>query len=138
MAALTADFSPKEHRGDVFNLTMKTAEVFYVGSTVVEQTSDQKAEKGTTKLAVVCRGVCVTAVTEGQDPEVTTVEVQRGTFQRRNSAGDPILATTPLGSTVYIEDDQTMAVTDSGGTQSAGGTFQGFEGTDVKVKMGVF
>lgn len=138
MTALTEDISPKEHRGNVFDLTMKTAEAFFVGSTVVTQTSDQKAEKGTTREDTICRGVCVLAVTEGDDPEVTTVRVQSGIYQRRNSAGDAVLATTPLGSVVWIEDDQTVSVSNGGGnTQSAAGTFYGFEGTDVLVKMGV-
>jgi len=127
MAALTGDISPLRKEGDVFGLPMKTAEQFFVGSSVAIQTSDGKAEKMTTKLGLIARGVCVVSVTEGADPEVVNVEVQRGTFPRTNSGGDPILAATPHGTQVFAEDDQTVALTDGGGTRSPLGTFYGFD-----------
>lgn len=140
MTALTQDVGPDELRGDEFEFLMKVAEVFFVGSTVLVQSSDHLAEVGTTRNGgAVCRGVCVVATTEGDATTLPTVRVRRGRFPRRNSAGDAIPATHPHGSTVWVEDDQTVSATNAGGnTQVEAGTFYGFDQNgDPIVEMGV-
>lgn len=139
MTALSEDVGPDELRGDEFELPMKIAEVFFVGSTVVQQSSDHLAEVGTTREDTVCRGVCVVATTEGDATTPPTVRVRRGRFPRRNSAGDAIAATAVHGVTVWVEDDQTVSATNAGGnTQVVAGTFYGFDQNgDPIVEMGV-
>lgn len=135
MVALTRDVAPKQRLGDEFELPLRADEPVFVGSAVLVVNATQLAERATTRVGAVCRGVAMLSAAANDK----TVRIARGEFPRRNSGADPIAATTALGTTVYIEDDQTVALTDGTGTRTAAGTFQGFdENGEPIVKMGVF
>lgn len=56
------------------------------------------------------------------------VRVFPGTASLANSASaDAVLSTTPLGTPLYIADDQTIALTDGSGTRSYAGCFAGLD-----------
>lgn len=62
------------------------------------------------------------------------IKVQSGCFSFNNSGSDPV-DNSHIGKTVFIEDDETIAATDAGGTLSAAGILFDFDG-NVWVNLG--
>lgn len=64
------------------------------------------------------------------------VPVERGVFPFVNSSAGDAIAQADVGKLCYGVDDQTVALTDGGGTRSIAGIIEGFEGTAVLVRVG--
>lgn len=64
------------------------------------------------------------------------VPVERGVFPFVNSSSGDAIAQADVGKLCYGVDDQTVALTDGGGTRSVAGVIEGFEGTAVLVRVG--
>lgn len=94
------------------------------------------ATSGKTALNLTALGMADATVdnTTGANGD-TSVSVRSGCFLFENSAGDPVAATS-IGQTVFIEDDETIAATDGGGTRSPAGICFDVDDQGVWVTLG--
>ena len=64
----------------------------------------------------------------------TSINVWRGTFRFKNSAGDAITRA-DIGASAFVEDDETVARTNGGGTLIAAGTIRDVDAGGVWVEI---
>src|SRR5271154_3638273 len=64
-------------------------------------------------------------VTGGTTNGVVTVEVQTGSFFFQNGTGADAFTATNIGATAYVQNEQTMALTNGSATRPVGGEFLG-------------
>lgn len=117
------------------SLPMKNGVVIFTGGIVVNDVG--KAAPGRTAVGLIAMGIAIA----GYDNQTgalddTPVESEAGCFGFNNSVGDPVTAA-HQGKTVYIEDDETIAATDGGGTRSPAGICFELEGDRVWVNIGI-
>jgi hypothetical protein len=80
-------------------------------------------EPGKTGTGLVALGVCYDAVdNSGSLSPAPVATIHTGQFEFENSANSDLIAAANIGQTVYMVDDQTVALTDGGGTRSPAGT----------------
>lgn len=131
--ALAKDRNTPRSLGDTRRFGVSADAVIFAGALVV--LSGGFAEPGSTALNLVAAGRAEEAVdnTGGADGDVT-VNVRRGIFQWKNSAAADAIAADDIGKTAYIVDDETVALTDGGGTRSAAGTIHDVDANGVWVE----
>lgn len=96
------------------------AEVFAGGIVVVDTATGfaQAAAEGT---GLVARGIAQEHVVGGAVDGETAVKCRHGWHQVKNSAGADEITRAHLGQDAYLVDDETVALTDGGGTRSVAG-----------------
>ncbi len=131
--ALSADRNTAMKDGELIGVPVAAGAVIYAGSIVVAN-ADGYAEKGTAAAGLSYLGRAEERVhnTGGADGS-KTVLVRRGkAFLWKNSATDQVTQAS-LGKPCYIEDDETVSMSDNGGTRSPAGTVIGVDSDGVWV-----
>lgn len=90
------------------------------------------ATQGAASANAICVGVAKNSAHD--DDGDLNVDAKLGCFLFRNSATDPI-ANTAVGSDCFIEDDETVAASDSGNTLSVAGKIRSVDGGAVWVEF---
>lgn len=130
---LSGPRSTKRREGDIRNLPLAAGAVILQGSIAVMVAGF--ASKGQVANNLVSVGMALsTADNKDGANGAISVDVQSGCFAFVNSGTDPV-DLSHVGKTVFIEDDETIAATDAGGTLSAAGTLFDFDG-DAWVNLG--
>lgn len=119
-----------ERQGRKFSYPLEAGASINRGTMVVLAAG--KAKAGLTAVNLICVGMAQQSASIAEGDEV--VQAKLGTFLFANSTTDA-LADAHVGSDCFIEDDETVAATDGGGTRSRAGTFRGFEGGAVWVEF---
>lgn len=130
---LTRDRNTPERAGDILVLPVAGNAVIHAGALVVINAG--YAAPGSTAANLRSAGRADEAVdnTGGADG-AQSIRVRRGVFKWKNSATDPIGTEHLLGD-AYIEDDETVAATDGGGTRSKAGKILGVDSDGVWVEI---
>lgn len=94
------------------------------------------ATKGATSSTLKAVGVATEQVdnTSGADGS-NMVPVERGTWRFANSAGGDAITLANYGTSCYVVDDQTVALTSGGGTRSVAGVIRDVDGQGVWVEF---
>lgn len=119
--ALTDDRQTQRRAGDTMNLPAAAAKLFYAGALIARDAAGN-ATPGATATTLKGVGRCRERVdnSAGAAGDVT-VEIEKGIFRFKNSAGDPC-SKADIGADCYIVDDETVSKTNAGGnTQSVAG-----------------
>ncbi|UAW08048.1 hypothetical protein [Myxococcus phage Mx4 ts27htf-1hrm-1] len=129
MAPLTAPTTLTQQVGDTaplqyFDLPIKAATTIYGGSLVVADAG--YAAPGRTATGLIAVGRAEETVANPGAAGATRIRVRRGAFAFNNSASADAIAQANFGATVYIVDDNTVALTNGTNTRSAAGKFVGF------------
>ncbi len=101
-----------------------TATTIYAGSLVMANAAGF-AVPGATATGQFVLGVAILKVVNAGAKGAIEVGVEEGDFEFENSAAGDAIATANIGDTVYIVDDNTVALTDGTGTRSAAGKLVG-------------
>lgn len=139
MTALAADRDTKRRHGTEFSLPVAAGAKIYAGAMVAIITSSTSvgyAKQGVTATTLRGVGVCQETIdnTSGADGAVN-VNVRRGVFRFANSPAGDLIALKDIGSTCYIVDDQTVALTNGTNTRSVAGTIRDVEAAGVWVEF---
>ncbi len=104
----------------------KTNKIFYPGGIVMLELSSGFGVPGATGLGLVALGVNeltttldMTGVASGANTR--PLRVRSGVYVMQNSAGADAITIANVGSDCHVVDDQTVALTDGGGTRSRAG-----------------
>lgn len=138
MTALTSSDPYNAKRGtnpltDVYDVGVKANTKCYAGGIAVMDTTGYCAP-GSTGLALIALGWFEkdadnsTAVTGGAAGAING-RIVPGTRFAGNSGGADAIAVTNIGQDCFIVDDQTVALTDGGGTRSRAGKIEAFDAT---------
>ena len=111
-----------------FLLPVAAGVTIYPGALVVSNSSGF-AQPATSALGLIAVGICIDQfpiVNSAGGNGAAFVQVRCGTFGFASATGaDAITAATPIGTPLFAVDDQTVALTDGGGTRSFAGRFAG-------------
>lgn len=132
MASLTRDRNTPERMGDSFAFPAKANTTIYRGSLVALEAGYVVPGHTATGLVAVGRAEQVLEDRLG----VIQVVAKRGVFLFGNLTGDAITQA-DVGADCYIEDDQTVAKTNGGGTRSRAGKVVAVELLGVWVQTGL-
>lgn len=91
------------------------------------------ADVATSRVA----GVFLASVTGGAADGDVTVDVEEGTFLFGNSAGVDAIGVDDVGRYCYVVDDETVALTSSGGTRPIAGVIREVDSVGVWVEIGL-
>lgn len=112
------------------------------GSTTIEKgklvvLNGGNAEEGSEATGLVAAGRAEETVdNSGGSAGDKTVKVRSGVFAWVNSSSDAVVDA-DVGSTVYIEDDQTISSTDNAGARSAAGKLMRLDSEGAWVGTGI-
>lgn len=108
---------------EFMEVPQKGSTVIYKGATVMLDTSGYGHPAGASTTAV-CIGVyddpreaLDRSDSTGLSDGVKKITVKAGVFARKNDTGSPVLATTQPGTMLFAVDDQTVSLSDGGGTR---------------------
>lgn len=133
MAALTADRNTPSRQGRQYSHPLAANVKIYAGA-IVALDAAGNAKPGATALNLVAVGMATErADNTGGAAGAVSVKVERGVF---GFASDGSIDRTHIGKTVYLVDDQTLAATDGGGTRSAAGVLDDWDGTTAWLFIG--
>jgi hypothetical protein len=122
MAALTGDRDTERRKGEVVNLGLAAATKIYAGSLVARDASGN-AVPGSTATTLLGVGRARTQVDNSSGAaNALTIDVEKGVHKFGNSTGADLIDNGDIGSSCYIVDDQTVALTNGGTTRSVAGT----------------
>lgn len=134
MTALSADRNTAHRAGDLFEGPVAAATTCYVGALLVRDSSGN-VEPGTTATGKTAVGRCEERADNSAGAAAAiNAKYRRGMFKFANSSGDPVTKAN-VGSSVYIEDDQTVCATGTG--KSAAGIMHDIETDGVWVEVGL-
>lgn len=130
--ALSADRSTPEREAKEFSFTPATGQVIYRGAQVALNASGELVVGSVaTTLKAVGR-----AETSTKDPGYDgKIRTRRGCFRWKNSAAGDAITAANIGSTCYIVDDETVALTNGTNTRSAAGTIRDVDAAGVWVEI---
>lgn len=136
MTALTTDRTTPKRGASRLSLPVAANAVIYAGALVCINATGY-AVKASTSTTLKSAGVAQQRVdnTGGADGAVR-IEVERhGAHLMANSAAGDLVTLAALGSTVYLVDDQTVALTTGGGTRSAAGQVLDVDAAGVWIRF---
>lgn len=136
MTALAADRTTPKRIANRVNLAVAASAVIYAGALVCVNATGF-AVKGATSTTLKVAGVAQQRVdnTGGADGAVR-IEVERsGAHLMANSAAGDLVTLAALGTSVYIVDDQTVALTSGGGTRSVAGQVVDVDASGVWIEF---
>lgn len=120
MVALTSDFDCPNIEGKFRSVPVAANAVIYAGALVVLNAG--VAEPGVTATGLVTLGRAEhQANNSGGAAGSINVRVRRGVFLWNNSTGADLITEANLEQTAYVVDDNTVALTNGGGTRSVAG-----------------
>lgn len=137
MAALTQARNTPERVGSVSGYPVKAATTCHQGGLAV--LDGGYAAPGRTALNLVAVGRFESSVdNSGGAAGDLHVLVKEGSFKFGNSAAADLIAQDDVGLDCYIVDDQTVALTNGGGTRSRAGKIEAVDADGgVWVRMGL-
>ena len=133
--ALSASRATRSRETTARNLPLKNGVIAFAGAIAVNDAG--KAAPGRTAVGLVAMGIFTKDAdnqTGSLDDEPTPIEA--GCFGFNNSIADPV-GDIHVGKEVVIEDDETIAATDGGGTRSPAGICFELEEGRVWVVIGI-
>jgi hypothetical protein len=135
MTALSADRLTLTKDGKIRSVPVAAGKYIYAGALVVASATGF-AEPGLTATTVTALGRADAAVdnTLGADGAVN-VTVRRGVFAFVSAGGGDTITAANRGATVYVVDDQTVALTNGGNTRSAAGRVYDVDSDGVWVEI---
>ena len=131
---LSASRATRSRETTARNLPLKNGVQIFAGGIVVNDAG--KAAPGRTAVGLVAMGRATTDMDNlsgSLDDAATPTEA--GCFGFNNSIADPV-GDSQVGKEVFIEDDETIAATDGGGTRSPAGICFELEESRVWVTIG--
>lgn len=136
MAALAQGRNTPEKVGEVAGHPVKAATICYQGGIAV--LDGGYAAPGRTALNLIAVGRFeMTVDNSGGGAGALQVSVREGCFKYGNSAAADLIAQANAGVDCYIVDDQTVALTNGGGTRSRAGKIEAVDPDGVWVRMGL-
>ncbi len=152
MTALAADRNTQERLSEVFEFPIRAGVVIFRGALVAINAAGEALrpqDAGATQIAGVAHTgsadfVAGGASAPGQFPTGGLVGAGPAPFVRlrrkrsfcfANSAGPDLIAAVNWGATAYAVDDQTVALTNNGGTRLPVGTIRGVDQFGVWVEI---
>lgn len=135
MPAQTADRLTPYRTGEEFELPVAASTKIYAGSIVCVNTSSL-ATKGVVSTTLKAVGVAqAQADNSAGAAGAINVKVKRGVFRFANSASTDLIALKDIGSSCYIVDDQTVALTNGTSTRSVAGIIRDVDASGVWVQF---
>ena len=135
MTALSKSRSVRSIPGILFSYPVLANAIIHQGAIVVVNSSGYAkpaaAATGLVAVGIARESVDATGLSSGD----ISVEVEEMIADCANSAGGDLIAFDDIGKVCYIVDDQTVALTDGGGTRSPAGIIKGMDGSRVFVKI---
>jgi hypothetical protein len=133
MTATTADRNTPYKDGEIVAVPVEANTVIRAG-VIVCAGADGNAVEGSTATTLTYLGRSEASVDNtGGAAGAVTVQVRRGLlFQWANSTDDPVTQAS-LGKLCYVEDNQTVALTNGTNTRSVAGTVMGLDANGVWV-----
>lgn len=133
--ALSGDRNTPRKEGDIRQFGVAAATKIYAGALVCLNAAGS-AVPGATAAALTAVGRAEQNVdNSGGAAGDLKVDVRRGVFRFNNSAGADEIAAEDIGSTAYVVDDETVALTDGGATRSAAGIIYDVDAQGVWVEF---
>jgi len=134
MTALTQARPTSRRHGDLRADPVAAGAVIYQGGIVCLNAAGD-AVPGSTATDLTVRGIALADVdnSAGQIGD-EMVEMETGEFLLENEVSDPV-DRTKIGKNAYIVDDQTVAITDGGGTRSPAGRITDVNDDGVFVEI---
>lgn len=137
MTALSADRNTPRREGGRYLRPVAAGVKIYHGALVVLDAAGN-ANPGHAALNLKADGRAEAQVDNtGGIAGALSVGVRAGCYVFANSSGGDLIAPANVGSTCYVVDDQTVALTNGGGTRSAAGTILDIDSTGVTVAVGL-
>lgn len=137
MAALTANKNVREKQsafsqlvGDFGSSTPNSSSVFYLGSMLAYDTSDDTIKPAATSTTLIALGRCEE---EGAAGDLDSVRVRSGVFKFENNGSS--ISNSDSGSDCYIVDDQSVDAANGGGTRSVAGKVVSVDSDGVWVAI---
>lgn len=135
MAALSADRPTLAQDGVFRTLPVEAAKLIYSGALVMVDASGN-AVPGATAIGLIAAGRAeARADNSAGAAGAITVRVRRGVFAFDNSSAADAISNANIGSTVYVVDDHTVALTNGTNTRSAAGTVHHVDADGVWVEI---
>ena len=133
--ALSADRNTPRKNGDIRTIAVAAATTIYAGALVCINAAGN-AVPGSAALNLTAMGRAdAQADNSGGAAGDITVDVRRGIFSFANSAAADEIGPEDIGSTAYVVDDETVALTDGAGTRSAAGTIYDVDAQGVWIEF---
>ena len=121
MVALTADFDSPQVEGKFRSVPVAAGAKIYAGALVVMEAG--VAAPGSVAVGLVSLGRAqFQADNTGGAAGAVSVKVQRGVFAWNSGSGADAITAANIGAPAYIIDDNTVGLTNGGGTRSLAGT----------------
>jgi hypothetical protein len=134
MAALTGPRDTQARFGGNWTWPVAAGAKIFAGALVVLQAGVARPGFTGTGLMAAGRADATADNTDGADGAIP-VKVSRGVFSFASAGAADAVTAVHIGRTVHIVDDQTVALTDGGGTRSAAGRVMGVDGRGVWVEI---
>lgn len=136
MAALTADRTTPDRKGELLELPAAAAKKFFAGALAALDAAG-RATPGAVATTLKGLGrVEAYADNSAGAAGAITVKIRMGCFRWNNSAAGDAITTADIGANAYIVDDQTVAKTDGTATRSVAGTIVDVDAQGVWVRSG--
>lgn len=133
--ALSADRNTPRKEGDLRQFPVAAATIIYAGALVCIDAAGNAVPGATaTTLTAVGRADQHVDNAGGAAGDLT-VDVRKGIFRFGNSAAADEIGPEDIGSTAYVVDDETVALTDGGATRSPAGTIYDVDAQGVWIEF---
>ncbi|KZX92309.1 hypothetical protein A3718_12120 [Erythrobacter sp. HI0019] len=131
--ALSADRNTPRKEGDLRRFPVAAATKIFAGALVcLDAAGNATPGAVATTLTAVGRAEAQADNTGGSAGDVA-VDVRKGTFRYANSAAADEISREDIGSTAYVVDDETVALTNGTSTRSAAGTIYDVDAQGVWI-----
>jgi hypothetical protein len=134
MAALTTDRDTQHRKGDLWDYPVAAGKRIFIGALVALKDGLAQPAATATGLVAVGRAEARADNASGADGAIR-IHVRRGVFNFMSAVGTDAITSAHVGRTVFIVDDQTVALTDAGGARSAAGRVMDVDGRGVWVEV---
>jgi hypothetical protein len=136
MAALTADRTTPDRKGEILELPAAAAKKFFAGALAALDAAG-RATPGAVATTLKGLGrVEAYADNSAGAAGAITVKIRMGCYRWNNSASGDLITTAEIGTDCYIVDDNTVAKTNGSATRSVAGKVIDVDAQGVWVRSG--
>lgn len=136
MAALIADRTTPDRKGELLELPAAAAKKFFAGALAALDAAG-RATPGAVATTLKGLGRVEAYADNSAGPAgAISVKIRMGCFRWNNSAAADAITTADIGANAYIVDDQTVAKTDGTTTRSVAGKIVDVDALGVWVRSG--
>lgn len=137
MTALAADRATPRRNGDRYSYPVAASTKCYAGGIAVLDSAGN-AKPGITGTTLTAVGVFLATVDNSAGAAAAvSANIEPGVYRFGNSSAGDLIAKANIGSSCYIVDDQTVALTNGSSTRSAAGKIVDVDSAGVWVKIGL-